>query len=569
MKKVILSIFTFLLCVPIFCAAAFASEEDTVRVGLYYDGSSTNGALVSANLENYKDSGSGYYFGYYNEERDFVMLGTTSETTISMSQDVNLTVNSDGSYTVGVTEGAEVIGCYHLQMDRTYESYELAAAAAAGLKGVYGTAFPVYDKGVFAVCAGSYTSRAEAESAILEHSASASVYSGTAHTVSVTKTGTSEILFEFDGGGSIFLAVEPRPTGAAKPQTWFKGFRYYGGFEYDRSSVLSDGKINVINVVDLEDYVKSVITYEMSPSWPTEALKAQAVCARTYALYQHKHDARNFDVCNTTNCQVYRGASAAKENSDAAVDATAGLVLCYNGEVVEADYYSSNGGASENSENVWTAALPHLRGKADPYEALISIPNYSYEKIYTTAELTSLLQKKGYTIGTVASVQPSYTELGNILSITFTDTNGRSVTVKKESCKFLFSASSMRFTITAGTGTVTPPAENTSGGFYVNGQGSKADALKGLFTISGSGAVSQYEGESAYVITSGGKSVLGAVDKGNVSQGSGTTYVVRGTGNGHNVGMSQYGANAMAKQGMSYEDILHFYYTDVTIESMM
>ena len=217
---------------------------------------------VSANLENYKDSGSGYYFGYYNEEREFVMLGTTAETTISMSQDVNLTVNSDGSYTVGVTEGAEVIGCYHLQMDRTYESYELATAAAAGLKGLYGTAFPVYDKGVFAVCAGSYTSRAEAESAILEHSASASVYCGTAHTVSVTKTGTSEILFEFDGGGSIFLAVEPRPTGAAKPQTWFKGFRYYGGFEYDRSSVLSDGKINVINVVDLEDYVKSVITYE-------------------------------------------------------------------------------------------------------------------------------------------------------------------------------------------------------------------------------------------------------------------------------------------------------------------
>lgn len=575
MKKIILSISTFLLFVPIFCAVAFGSENDTVRVGLYFSGSGTNGALVSANLENYKDTGSGYYFGYYDGNRDFVMLGTTSETTISMSQDINLTVNSDGTYSAGVTEGAAMIGCFHLQMDRTYESYELAAAAAVGLKGVYGTAFPVYDNGVFAVRAGSYTSRAEAESALTEYRASATVNSGTAYTVTVTKTGTTEILFEYDGGGSTFLAVEPRPVGTVKPQTWFKGYRYYGGFEYDRSSTLSDGKINVINVVNMEDYAKSVITYEMSPSWPTEALKAQAICARTYALYQHKHDARNFDVCATTNCQVYRGVSAAKDTSDAAVDATAGLALYYGGKVIEADYYSSNGGASENSENVWTTALPYLRGKADPYEATISIPSYSYEKTYTAEELTSLLQKKGYTIGTVASVQASYTDLGNIFSITFTDTAGKSVTVKKEACKLLFSVASMRFTISGeGTSSVVPPAEsNTAGEYYVNGQGSKVTGLKGLFTISGNGVVSQYEGESAYVLTSGGKSVLGADENGGASQSgsasvSGNTYVIRGTGSGHNVGMSQYGANAMAKQGLTYEDILHFYYTDVTIESI-
>ena len=252
------------------------------------------------------------------------------------------------------------------------------------------------------------------------------------------------------------------------------------------------------------------------------------------------------------------------------MDATAGLALYYGGKVIEADYYSSNGGASENSENVWTTALPYLRGKADPYEATISIPSYSYEKTYTAEELTSLLQKKGYTIGTVASVQASYTDLGNIFSITFTDTAGKSVTVKKEACKLLFSVASMRFTISGeGTSSVVPPA----GEYYVNGQGSKVTGLKGLFTISGNGVVSQYEGESAYVLTSGGKSVLGADENGGASRSgsasvSGNTYVIRGTGSGHNVGMSQYGANAMAKQGLTYEDILHFYYTDVTIESI-
>ena len=569
MRKMILSAVTFFLCAALFSATAWATEDDTVRVGLYYNGSSSQGALISANLENYQDTGSGYYFGYYNSNRDFVQLGTTSEKAISMSQDINLVVNEDGSYSPGTAGGTAVIGCYHLQMDQSYGSYDQAAAAAAGLRGVYGVAFPAYDNGSFVVRAGSYTSQAEAERVLLDQRARASVTSGTAYTVTVTRTKTNEILFEYDDSGNTYLAVEPRPTGG-KAQTWFKGYRYYGGFEYDRSSALSGGKSNVINVVDLEDYIKSVITYEMSPSWPEEALKAQAVCARTYALRQTKHNSLGFDVCSTTNCQVYRGAAAAKAASDAAVDATAGEVLYYGNTLIEGSYYSSNGGASENSENVWSTAEPYLRGKKHPYEATISIPNYRYEKTYTAAELTSLLQKKGYAIGTVAAVQPVYTDLGNIYTITFTDTAGKSVTVKKESCRLLFSVPSMRFTITGGSSVpVVPPAEGSGGPFYINGKGSVVQGLKGLFTISGNGAVSQYNSENAYVITSGGKAALGGGDHSAASVSSGAeTYVIQGAGSGHNVGMSQYGANAMAKQGLTYEDILHFYYTDVTIKSI-
>lgn len=103
--------------------------------------------------------------------------------------------------------------------------------------------------------------------------------------------------------------------------TWFRGYRYYGGFEYQR---VSGGNINVINVVDLEDYVKCVIPWEMSKDWPVEALKAQAVCARTYAVCQTKHRAQGFDICATTHCQVYQGTAASGANSDAAVDQTTG-----------------------------------------------------------------------------------------------------------------------------------------------------------------------------------------------------------------------------------------------------
>lgn len=146
------------------------------------------------------------------------------------------------------------------------------------------------------------------------------------------------------------------------------------------------------------------------------------------------------------------------------MDATAGLAMYYDGKIIEADYYSSNGGASEDSENVWMTALPYLRGKKDPYESTISIPGYSYEKSYSAAELTKLLQSKGHSIGTVASVQASYTRMGNIYSIKFTDTSGKCVTVQKESCRLLFSVPSMRFTIHSGSGSAVSAEPGTSGG---------------------------------------------------------------------------------------------------------
>ena len=255
--------------------------------------------------------------------------------------------------------------------------------------------------------------------------------------------------------------------------------------------------------------------------------------------------------------------------TDAAVDATAGLAMYYDGKIIEADYYSSNGGASEDSENVWTTALPYLRGKKDPYESTISIPGYSYEKSYSAAELTKLLQSKGHSIGTVASVQASYTRMGNIYSIKFTDTSGKCVTVQKESCRLLFSVPSMRFTIHSGSGSAVSAEPGTSGGgtYYINGEGSAVSSLESLYTISGSGTVSKCSGDPVYVRTADGISALGGGENGNSDMTvSGSTFVIKGTGNGHNVGMSQYGAYAMAKQGLTYRDILTFYYTGITIE---
>mgnify|MGYP000649346008 FL=1 len=366
----------------------------------------------------------------------------------------------------------------------------------------------------------------------------------------MTVTGTDTILFEFDCGGSEDLGILPIET-REKTVTWFRGYRYYGGFEYQR---VSGGNINVINVVDLEDYVKCVIPWEMSKDWPVEALKAQAVCARTYAVCQTKHRAQGFDICATTHCQVYQGTAASGANSDAAVDQTAGEFLYYSGRLVqEAVYYSSNGGASEDSLNVWGNDVGYLKGKIDPYEGKIAsiIPRYNWSTTFTASELTTLLNNRGYGIGTVKNAYVSaYTDTGNVYSVTFTGTSG-SKTVSREACRTLLNLRSQRFTISGGTG------ENI---YSVNDTGESV-ALGSMSAIDSSGKSSALSG-NVYVITSNGTSQL--VQRTTTSSGNGS-FVISGSGYGHNVGMSQWGAYSMANLGYSYRDILQFYYTDVSI----
>ena len=310
----------------------------------------------------------------------------------------------------------------------------------------------------------------------------------------------------------------------------------------------------VVNSVPFETYLTAVVPSEMPSTYEKEALKAQAVCARTYAVCQTKHRAQGFDICATTHCQVYQGTAASGANSDAAVDQTAGEFLYYSGRLVqEAVYYSSNGGASEDSLNVWGNDVGYLKGKIDPYEGKIAsiIPRYNWSTTFTASELTTLLNNRGYGIGTVKNAYVSaYTDTGNVYSVTFTGTSG-SKTVSREACRTLLNLRSQRFTIGGGTG------ENI---YSVNDTGESV-ALGSMSAIDSSGKNSALSG-NVYVITSSGTSQL--VQRTTTSSGSGS-FVISGSGYGHNVGMSQWGAYSMANLGYSYRDILQFYYTDVSI----
>ena len=129
------------------------------------------------------------------------------------------------------------------------------------------------------------------------------------------------------------------------------------------------GGLTVVNVLNLEDYLRGVVPNELSPqSFPQiEALKAQAVAARTYALRNRgQYEARGYDICATPACQVYRGRSSEHPLTDQAVEETRGIIASYRGALINALYTSTCGGHTEDGENIFEGEdeFPYLNGVA-------------------------------------------------------------------------------------------------------------------------------------------------------------------------------------------------------------
>lgn len=120
------------------------------------------------------------------------------------------------------------------------------------------------------------------------------------------------------------------------------------------------GQLTVINDVPLEDYIKGVVPSEMPSSWNIEALKAQAIAARSYAMSNlGKHGSKGYDLVDTTADQVYGGASAERETTNQAVELTKGIVITYDSKIICAYYSASAGGVSSSA--AWGANLPYIR----------------------------------------------------------------------------------------------------------------------------------------------------------------------------------------------------------------
>ena len=341
--------------------------------------------------------------------------------------------------------------------------------------------------------------------------------------------------------------------------------------------------MTAVNVVDLEEYLYGVIPAEMPASYGEEALKAQTLAARTYAMTKlNAHKSSGYELCDTINCQVYKGYSGEDSKTNAVVDETEGEIICYNGTPIEAVFSASTGGYTENSENVWNSVVPYLRAVPEVGE----YGNNTWTKTLTLSQLDSLLSAKGENIGSAQDIVITKISTGGrVQEMKIVGTSG-SVTLTKENIRTYFSGAcgslpSKMFTINGKGG------DPSSGSRSVQRQATKSSSTGSLtssaaangITAKTEGTLSAINGknlkldglsvsddtnsnQNTPVISTGDYQIYDV----NISTVGNGTFVFEGSGNGHGVGLSQNGAQGMAQQGYSYEEIIKHYYTGVTIE---
>ncbi len=279
-------------------------------------------------------------------------------------------------------------------------------------------------------------------------------------------------------------------------QNWYRGWV---------ELVPGERGVTAINQVGLEDYVSSVVGSEMGHRFPMEALKAQAVASRTYALYHRSRRSQQpFDLGNGIDWQVYKGVAAESNRTQAAARETAGQVLIHQGQVINAVFHSSSGGHTEDAGNVWLEARPYLQGVPD-------FDHHSPVFSWTATISAQQLQPLAAGIGAIRSIEILRSSpWGRAITLRLVGSQGSKEISGKEFRKAL----GLRSTRIA----ISPRGETTA-------------------TASLTPAAATFP----------------------------AFFEIQGRGYGHGVGMSQWGAAALASQNYSYQQILSHYYRNTSL----
>jgi stage II sporulation protein D len=271
-----------------------------------------------------------------------------------------------------------------------------------------------------------------------------------------------------------------------------------GRYRGDLQVFLHSGELRVVNELDIEHYLYGVVPAEVPASWPLEALKTQAIAARTYALYQtkHRHDWR-YDLVDSDGDQVYKGIQCESQHSTKAVNDTRGAVLLYQERPILAMYSANTGYHSASVEHVFSKSLSYLVGVSDPYSP--TQPMGQWTRTHQEEEIRSKLATIGLRFESILALQPvDVTPSGRITKIAVVHNQGSRVIRARTTLRQVLNLPEVLLKI------------------------SQKDHR---FTFEGSGF-------------------------------------------GHGVGYSQWGAKAMAADGKSAQDILHFYYRNVTLKQV-
>jgi stage II sporulation protein D len=290
----------------------------------------------------------------------------------------------------------------------------------------------------------------------------------------------------------------PGPIELAADQPFrFKGRRYRGSLLLTAQK----GDVLVVNKVPLEHYLYSVVGSEMSAGWPAEALKAQAVAARTYAAYAIAHPVRPaFDLYDDVRSQAYNGIANEHPATKAAVDATSGLILRYAGRPIIAYFMANNGGFSGDSKSAFGVAKPYFVAQEDTYSKLERLGHW--ERQFTEEQIRNALMSFGFSVGKITDIRPA-----------LKDNSGRVQTVE-----------------------------------IVYGDRSISIRGRNQFRL----ALNRYV-KTTNLPENIPDTLLDIAHQGDV-------YTISGGGWGHGVGMSQEGAKARARAGQDFAAILRAYY---------
>ncbi|PLR73700.1 SpoIID/LytB domain-containing protein [Bacillus sp. UMB0728] len=327
------------------------------------------------------------------------------------------------------------------------------------------------------------------------------------------------------------------------------GISYRGSF----SLAPNGSSIQIVNYLDMEDYLKGVVPNEMPASWHKEALKAQAIAARSYA-------ANMMMLTTTATSQVYRGYSGEDGRSNIAIQETDGILVKYNGKPIQTFFFSTSGGKTANVGDVWNSDqknFPYLVSVDDPYETSV------YKSWSETFTPSQILASFGFTGSSVVLYDIQLTKTGangEVSAVTVKTSAGDKTVKGNESVirkLFPLSNSSVYnmlysnwFDIQLSGGQQALSVQTSTGTETVTD-------LKGQSVQTASGQIA-LDGSPVSIQTSGG------IVSNEGSSGV-TSITVTGKGWGHRIGMSQYGAKGYAERGWTAEQILTHYFKGTTV----
>lgn len=459
-------------------------------------------------------------------------------------------VESEIEYVRAAKYEGEVIGPYHIQIGGTYPDMEAAAQVQKRFSSIASSVFLAYEEG-WKVWAQLYLDENECLNQIelMKKEISDTEYSVVSPDrkrlqMIDNSTGQPVLLVNSEQN----IRVSPAVSDGKTTGIQYKGKRYRGDIVLQSRT---DSDITVINELSLDEYLYGVVASEMSPSWPLEALKAQGVAARNYALAtMGKHNNYGFDLCSTEHCQAYKGIEKENANIIEAIDATKGRILTYDGKAITAFFHSTSGGHTEDSENIWGTRTEYIRGVDDPYS--LGSPNDNWILDMNKSEISEKLAKANADVGEIIDIRIlEISPYGRVLRLEIKGTKDTKI-FEKEKIRTILGTTTLKsiwYKL------------KTDADIFVNG--SMLEPAR------------QGRASSMYVITAGGTTKIGSTPRKVNVKGMNdfkayntvpAVYTFEGKGYGHGLGMSQYGAKGMAEAGNNYVEILEHYYKGAKVQ---